>query len=160
MMQTEIIAPPIGNIYGRIAIIEGKRGSIRYYRRAAIANVFDRLNHTLQDCAMEISKAKFIYDLQGAGRVRTMSLTKSNGRGLEDWTHSQIDIKQRYDDWLIALKSCPRTVGICKRFCQDEQSIDEIRKHYRISERRALWGLIWGLNEYSIRAGWGNQIDG
>ena len=89
-----------------------------------------------------------------------MSLTKSNGRGLEDWTHRQIDIKQRYDDWLIALKSCPRTVGICKRFCQDEQSIDEIRKHYRISERRALWGLIWGLNEYSIRAGWGNQIDG
>lgn len=160
MSAENLVIPPVGNIYARIKRVEATRGNIEYFQRAATANVLEKMNNTLRDCAIEISEAKYIYALQGHRSVKTMQFIHTGrGSGSDEWSARQVDIKKRYDAWHKILKGNIRTIGICKRFCQDEESIDSIRKVYRISERRALWGLIWGLNEYSIISGWGNQID-
>lgn len=155
-MNEEITIPPEGNVFGRIIRVEATRGNVEYYQRAVVVNVLAKMNNTLQDCSVEIALAKAMFDLTGG--YRTMGYGRVKGMTREDYSAYMMDVKRKYTEWNKSMQKTPATLAIVKSFCQDEDSIDSIRKKHRISERRALWRLIWGLNEYSILAGWGNQI--
>lgn len=156
MSEFELVVPPKENIFARIIHIETTQKNVGYFQRAVVRKVMNCLNNTLQDAAFEIAIAKTLYD--GPGGYRLMSYGRVTGMGPQELSNYKITIKKRYEEWCRAMAKNPETLAITLAFCQDEDSIDVIRKRHRISEHRATWRLICALNEYSIRAGWGSQI--
>lgn len=134
----------------------GERKARAFFMRKTTERLLKELNGTLQDAMVEIAQAKLLYGSQG--NARSMNFGSVSGRPLEDLTAWQIDLKDRYEKWRKDMFGfSPVALSICIRVCQDEDSLESIRKDERMSWHTANHLLKYGLNEYSITAGWGNQ---
>lgn len=158
--MSEVIIPPDQSKAAQVVRIEATQKNIEYFQRACVREVLSKLNNQLQDAALEIAKARYMYDVQGAGRYQTVNLANARGYSGGEWGAYMLTILNRYDVWKKGMQKNPQTLSITLNFCQHEISIDALRKFHRISERLTLKRLQWGLNEYAIIAGWGNQIEG
>lgn len=140
--------------------VEGKLSGDRqvrvFFRKKVIHDMMEALPGPLQDAMVEIGIAKSLID--NPGFFRTMSYGKVAGKRCEDLTAWQIDVNDRYGEWRKQMYGySPIALSICTRVCQEEHSIDQIKQDERIGRDTAMKLLVYGLNEYSIIAGWGDQ---
>lgn len=158
-MNIDILVPPKQNYAGRVIHIETTQKRVGFFMREVVHRVVQAMSGPLQDAAVEIGMSKKLQD--NPGFYRMMKYDRISGMAPEELKAYQIDILARYGRWRDnLLKESPQTLNMVTSFCQEEESIDSLRKRFHISERKAKWRLIYGLNEYSVLAGWGNQIEG
>lgn len=137
--------------------VSGERRTRVFFQRKAVHDLMAQLNNTLQDAMVEIAIAPQLYD--NPGSFRMMNYGRVSGMSAGDLTAYQLTVKKTYQDWCKRLTTySPTSLSIAKRVCQEEQSINQIRTGEYISEKTAVRLLQYALNEYSILAGWGNQI--
>lgn len=153
-----IVIPPKQNTDAEIMHRATDQKNVGFFQRRAVASLMASLNDTLQDAAMEICLAPSVY--MNPGKFRMMNYGRVSGMGPADLSAYMLDMKKKYEEWCrLLMARSPMALSICKRVCQEEHSLDVIRKDERISEKTALRLLQYGLNEYSIIAGWGDQIE-
>lgn len=133
------------------------------FMRKTTANLLARLNDKLQDAAVRIGEAPALFDAKA--RYIAMNYGAQAGYGGGECTHEQyLRMLKRiriYTEWHRRMVRCsPMSLSACERVCQREDSLDQIRKDERIDWDTALKLLQYGLNEYAILAGWGDQIGG
>lgn len=153
-----IVIPPVQNKEAAVIRRETTQTNIGYFMRKVVRDTLAKTNDTLQDAAIEIAIGRTLYD--NPGGFRMMSYGRIKGLSQEDLKAYQITIKKRYEAWHGALKDRNEVILLVKEICQDEKSIDFVRKEFKISEKTAFQWLQEGLNEYALIAGWGNQIEG
>lgn len=158
MQNLEIVIPPSQNKDASIFRGEATKSNVGFFRRAVVQKALSNLNNVLQDAAVEIGIAQHLYG--GNVGYRVMNYGRVSGMGREDLSAYQIDMKKRYERWHVAMKDNPQTLEICKRFCQNEESVNSLKLDFGITERRVIIRLQYALNEYALIAGWGNQLEG
>lgn len=147
--------PPQENKPAKIIITQPTRHRVMMCYRAATINVLDRLSHGLQDAHREIAMVRRFYDQTGG--YRTSSYDRVRGANRDDVSNYIIDIKNRYERWLNFMRDDQSTISVVRMFCQDDLSLNQIKKYHRISAEKAFKVLKNGLNHYAILAGWGDQ---
>lgn len=142
--------------------VEGKLSGDRqvrvYFQRKVVHDLMASLHDTLQDAMVEIAIAPRLYD--NPGFFRTMSYGRVAGMKAADLNDYQIQVKKNYQDWCNTLMryNSGMALSIARRISQEEQSVHEIRMAENISPKTVIRLLQYGLNEYSIIAGWGDVI--
>lgn len=137
--------------------ISGERKARVFFRRKVIHELMGDMPGPHQDAMVEIAIAKRLID--NPGFFRTMSYGRVSGMSADELSNWQIDVNKRYGEWRRQLYGySPIALSICTRVCQDEDSIDQIRNDEHIDWGTAYKLLHYGLNEYSIISGWGDQI--
>lgn len=138
--------------------ITGERKERAFFMRKSTKNLMDKLTSYMQDAMVHICLAKQFYE-SPAG-YRSMNLMASGGgMSNEDLTNFQLHVKKNYEEWRgVLFQLSPMGLSIAERVCQDEESLESIRKGERMSHGTAEKLLHFALNEYCHIAGWGEQI--
>lgn len=174
-MNTEfpVVIPPQENAAAEIIHVKASRENVEFFQRKAVAKVMEQLNPILQDAAMEICLAPMVYE--NPGKVRMMTYGRVSGMPPAEFSAYILDVKRKYEDWRKRMSSdkplritmangkpmfivAAKALTVCLRVCQEEHSITSVRLDESISEKTAIRLLQHGLNEYSVIAGWGDQI--
>jgi len=140
-------------VQGRLS---GERQTTVFFQKKAVYELMASLTGPMQDAMVEIAMAKNLID--NPGFYRTMGYGRVSGMKAEDLSAWAMDINKRYAEWRGVLwKYSPMALTICCRVCQEEHSIDQIKTDERIGRDTANRLLRYGLNEYCVLAGWGDQ---
>lgn len=159
MDEFAIIKPPKENPEAEIVCRKTDQKHIGGFQRRTVVRLLSLLNDTLQDAWSEIAKYPQIEGLEG--RIKTAKLSPSGGGGYQELKQWELDLKARYEAWNAHMYQYSIVArSVCKRVCQDGESPHAVRQAERMDERTVVKLLQYGLNEYSILSGWGDQING
>lgn len=156
-----VIIPPPGNESAELILIRSDRNRAGYFQRKVVANVVAKLSDRLQDAAVRIGNAPALYDARAKWRM--MSYGQVFGAAAagdpEADLRRTIDLIRLYESWRGRMfKSGPMAMSICEHVCQQEESVYAVARRERMDSDTVIRFLQFGLNEYSILAGWGDQI--
>lgn len=173
MKDFPIVIPPKENKSAEVVHVQATRSNVEFFQRKAVAKIMAQLNPSLQDAAMEICLAPQVYE--NPGKYRAFGYGRVAGMSPAELSAYMLDVKQRYEEWMsrmnglkpfkvfmasgkpmYVMPQVPRSV--CLRMCQMEESVDHVARSEKIGHMTTIRFLQAGLNEYSIIAGWGNQI--
>ena len=141
--------------------VTGDRVGAAYMMRKANAEIERVLKPEMQDACNEIEFA-FRYlagELSATTNLRAYGILPGKGsrEHLED---KAMQLVPRYSQWQKALeRSSPEALTVCRAVVLDGLGLRQAAVRARLADHRAAQRLLLsGLNEYCIRAGWGDVL--
>lgn len=156
------VIPPVQNLDAAVVVQKTDQKHTLIVRRKSTADIMKDLNNTLQDAWLEICLGPYALRADPIG-FRTMRWRADGGGGktAADLSAYMVDVKKRYLAWRRYMSArYPLSMSICERVCHDGDTLRQIRRDECIGYNNAKHLLQFGLNEFSVLAGWGNQIAG
>jgi hypothetical protein len=146
----------------KIGYVDTKIGDNRWRRLYAMRNsdkwLRENLSNAMMDAKTEIAIARRIES--GAMGYTSAMRTYGYVTGGDDGEDRGIDIRNRYRDWYNRVSHySPIAEQVCDRICAWELSLHKCAEELGMHRDTVKRLLIYGLNEYCIMSGWGDQAN-